>query len=73
MGLLIEGRSNAEIGEELAMTPAAVGQALAGMYARLGASSRGGDGHGPERGGLGRCRSRSASTGRAASARAIAS
>jgi DNA-binding CsgD family transcriptional regulator len=38
--LLMEGRTNREIGEELGIEVPAVGQALAAMYARVGANSR---------------------------------
>jgi DNA-binding CsgD family transcriptional regulator len=40
LGLLIEGRTNAEIARELGTTPESVATQLAGMYARIGASSR---------------------------------
>ena len=40
LGLLIEGRTNREIGQELGVKPESVGQALAAMYARIGATSR---------------------------------
>jgi DNA-binding CsgD family transcriptional regulator len=41
MRLLMEGRTNREIGDELGLDTAAVSQALAAMYARVGANSRG--------------------------------
>ena len=40
LGLLIEGRTNGEIAKELGIGEPAVGQALAAMYARIGATSR---------------------------------
>jgi DNA-binding NarL/FixJ family response regulator len=40
LAFLLEGRSNAEIATEVGQTPAAVSQALAAMYARIGAASR---------------------------------
>jgi DNA-binding NarL/FixJ family response regulator len=38
--LIIEGRTNAEIAAEVGLPVEAVAQALAAMYARIGASSR---------------------------------
>jgi DNA-binding CsgD family transcriptional regulator/tetratricopeptide (TPR) repeat protein len=40
LGLLIEGRTNAEIAAEIGTTPDSVAQSLAAMYVRIGASSR---------------------------------
>jgi DNA-binding NarL/FixJ family response regulator len=40
LGLIIEGRTNAEIAAEVGLPVEAVAQALAAMYARIGASSR---------------------------------
>jgi DNA-binding CsgD family transcriptional regulator len=40
MRLLMEGRTNREIGDELGLDSTAVTQALAAMYARVGANSR---------------------------------
>jgi len=40
LGLLVEGRTNGEIASELGLAEQAVDQALAAMYARIGARSR---------------------------------
>jgi DNA-binding CsgD family transcriptional regulator len=40
LGLILEGRTNDEIAEELGVSPESVGQVLATMYARIGATSR---------------------------------
>ena len=40
LGLLVEGRTNAEIAAELETTPESVAQSLAAMYVRIGANSR---------------------------------
>jgi DNA-binding NarL/FixJ family response regulator len=40
MALLVEGRTDAEIAEELGETPERVGQMLSALYVRMGARGR---------------------------------